>query len=74
MHPYHGIGDDQSPSTAAERMRPHRKRQWHGLQHVRILLHARLFTWALERDQRTDADALQAAVSDLVYRAMERDV
>ena len=67
------------PPPAAERMRLYRKRQRQGLQYVRILLHvteidALIHMGLLKNDQRTDADALQAAVLDLVYRATERDV
>jgi hypothetical protein len=60
--------------TAAERMRLHRKRQRQGLQYVRILLHVTISTGLLKDDERADADALQAAVLGLVYRATERDV
>ena len=55
-------------------MRLHRKRQRQGLQYVRILLHvtdidALIHMGLLKDDQRADADALQAAVLGLVYRA-----
>ena len=65
--------------TAAERMRLHRKRQRQGLQYVRILLHVTdidglIHLGLLKDDQRSDADALQAAVLGLVYRETERDV
>jgi hypothetical protein len=64
--------------TAAERMRLYRKRQRQGLQYVRILLHVTdidglIHLGLLKDDQRTDADALQAAVLGLVYRETERD-
>jgi hypothetical protein len=54
VHPYDGIKDDQ--------------------QYVRILLHvtdidALIHMGLLKDDQRADADALQAAVLGLVYRA-----
>jgi len=67
------------PLSPAERMRLHRKRQSQGLQHVRILLHVTdidglIHLGLLKDDQRTDADALQAAVLGLVYRATECDV
>ena len=67
------------PPTAAERMRLHRKRQRQGLHYVHILLHvtnidALIHLGLLKDDQRTDADALQAAVLGLVYRETERDV
>jgi hypothetical protein len=65
--------------TVAERMRLYRKRQRQGLQYVRILLHVTdidglIHLGLLKDDQRTDADALQAAVLGLVYRETERDV
>jgi hypothetical protein len=67
------------PPSAAERMRLYRKRQRQGLQYVRILLHvteidALIHMGLLKEDQRADADALQAAVLDVVYRATEHDV
>ena len=67
------------PLSPAERMRLHRKRQRQGLQYVRILLHVTdidglIHLGLLKDDQRTDANALQAAVLGLVYRATERDV
>jgi hypothetical protein len=67
------------PPTAAERMRLHRKRQRQGLHYVHILLHvtnidALIHLGLLKDDQRTDADAPQAAVLGLVYRATECDV
>ena len=64
------------PLSPAERMRLHRKRQRQGLQYVRILLHVTDIDGLglLKDDQRTDADALQAAVLGLVYRATECDV
>ena len=65
--------------TPAERMRLYRKRQRQGLQYVRILLHVTdidglIHLGFLKDDQRTDVDALQAAVLGLVYRETERDV
>ena len=65
--------------TVAERMRLYRKRRRQGLQYVRIPLHvtdvdALIHMGLLKDDQRTDADALQAAVLGLVYRETERDV
>ena len=65
--------------TVAERMRLYRKRQRQGLRYVRILLHVTdidglIHLGLLKDDQRTDADALQAAVLGLVYRETERDV
>ena len=63
--------------TPAERMRLYRKRQRQGLQYVRILLHVTdidglIHLGLLKDDQRTDADALQAAVLGLVYRETDR--
>ena len=65
--------------TVAERLRLYRKRQRQGLQYVRILLHVTdidglIRLGLLKDDQRTDADALQAAVLGLVYRETKRDV
>jgi hypothetical protein len=65
--------------TPAERMRLYRKRQRQGLQYVRILLHVTdidglIHLGLLKDDQRTDVDALQAAVLGLVYRETEREV
>ena len=65
--------------TPAERMRLYRKRQRQGLQYVRILLHVTdidglIHLGLLKDDQRTDVDALQAAVFGLVYRETERGV
>ena len=65
--------------TPAERMRLYRKRQRQGLQYVRILLHVTdidglIHLGLLKDDQRTDVDALQAAVLGLFYRATECDV
>jgi hypothetical protein len=64
----------KAPLSPAERVRLHRKRQ--RLQYVRILLHVTDIDGLihLEDDQRSDADALQAAVLGLVYRATECDV
>ena len=67
------------PLNPAERMRLHRKRQRQDPQYVRILLHVTdidglIHLGLLKDDQRTDADALQAAVLGLVYRATECDV
>jgi hypothetical protein len=68
-----------SNGPAAERMRCYRKRQRQGLQYVRILLHvtdidALIHMGLLKDNQRTDVDALQAAVLGLLYRTTERDV
>ena len=65
--------------TVAERLRLYRKRQRQGLQYVRILLHVTdidglIHLGLLKDDQRTDVDALQAAVLGLFYRATECDV
>jgi hypothetical protein len=69
----------KEPLSPAERMRLHRKRQRQSLQYVRILLHVTdidglIHLGLLKDDQRANADELQAAVLDLVYRATECDV
>jgi hypothetical protein len=72
--------DKQQPTkgapTAAGRMRLHRKRRRQGLQFVRIALHvtdidALVRMRLLQEEQRHDAEALQAVVLGLVYRACE---
>jgi len=57
-------------------MRLYRKRRRNGKQYVRIPLHVTdiddlIRTGRLKEEQRRDAGALQTAVLDLVYRAME---
>jgi hypothetical protein len=63
-------------STAAERMRLYRKRRRDGMRYVRVPLHvtdidALIRMRLLKEEQRQDAEALQAAVLSLVYRACE---
>ncbi|HVI66739.1 MAG TPA: hypothetical protein VM910_29810 [Bradyrhizobium sp.] len=70
------IPPTRSSSPAAERMRLYRKRRRNGMQYVRIPLHVTdiddlIRTGRLKEEQRHDAGALQTAVLDLVYRAME---
>jgi hypothetical protein len=57
-------------------MRLYRKRRRNGMQYVRVPLHVtdiddliRMRVW--KEEERRDAGALQTAVLDLVYRAME---
>jgi hypothetical protein len=57
-------------------MRRYRKRRRQGLRSVRILLDqpdidALIRMKLLKKDQREDAEALQTAVTGLVYRAAE---
>jgi hypothetical protein len=68
--------DRTKPLNAAERMRVYRRRRRQGLQHVQISLHVteidtlvrmRLLT----EEQRKDAEALRAAILELVYRALD---
>jgi hypothetical protein len=61
---------------AAERMRLYRKRRRQGLQYVRIELHVTdvdslIRVGLLKEQQRQDPEAVQAAVTGLVYRALE---
>ena len=70
------IPTSRSPSPAAQRMRHHRKRQRLGLRSVRILLDetdcdALIRMGLLKEDQRHDVEALQTAVTGLLYRAEE---
>jgi hypothetical protein len=70
------IPASRSPSPAARRMRLYRKRRRNGMQYVRIPLHVTdiddlIRLGLLKEEQRHDAGALQTAVLDLVYRAME---
>jgi hypothetical protein len=58
-------------------MRLYPKRRRNGMQHVRIPLHVTdiddlIRMGLLKEEERHDAEALQTAVLDLVYRAMER--
>ena len=67
----------RSSSPAAERMRLHRKRRREGMRYVQIPLHKSevedlIRLRLLQREQREDAQALQAAVLTIVYQALER--
>jgi hypothetical protein len=66
----------RSSSPAAGRMRLHRKRRREGMRYVQIPLHKSevedlIRLGLLQREQREDAGALQAAVLSLVYRGLE---
>ena len=66
----------RSSSPAAQRMRRYRKRRSRGLRSVRILLDERdidalIRVGLLKQHQREDAEALQTAVTGLVYRVQE---
>jgi len=66
----------RSSSPAAVRMRRYRKQRSRGLRSVRILLDdtdidALIRMKLLKQDQREDAEALQTAVTGLLYRAEE---
>ena len=70
------IASSRSSSPAAQRMRRYRKQRRLGLRSVRILLDqpdidALIRMKLLKKDQREDAEALQTAVTGLVYRAAE---
>jgi hypothetical protein len=65
-----------SSMSAAERMRHYRKRRRQGLQCVRIELHVTeiedlIRIGLLKEEQRQDPEAVQAAVTGLVYQALE---
>ena len=66
----------RSSSPAAQRMRRYRKHRRQGLRSVRILLDqpdidALIRMKLLKKDQRQDVEALQIAVTGLVYRVQE---
>jgi hypothetical protein len=66
----------RSPSPAAQRMRRYRKQRRQGLTSVRILLDetdrdALIRMGLLKADQRQDPEALQTAITGLLYRAEE---
>jgi hypothetical protein len=70
------IPPTRSSSPAAQRMRRYRKQRRQGLMSVRILLDdtdidALIRMGLLKKDQRQDVDALQTAVTGLLYRAEE---
>jgi hypothetical protein len=65
-----------SSTPAAERMRLYRKRRRQGLQNVRIELHVTdvdslIRMRLLKEEQRQDPEAVQAALTGLIYRALE---
>jgi hypothetical protein len=69
-------GTPSSSSPAAERMRLYRKRRREGMQYVQIPLHKSevedlIGLGFLQREQREDAQALQAAVLTIVYQALD---
>jgi hypothetical protein len=70
------IPTSRSSSPAAQRMRRYRKQRRQGLRPVRILLDetdidALIRMRLLKEDQRQDVQALQTAVTGLLYRAEE---
>jgi hypothetical protein len=70
------IPPSRSPSPNAVRMRRCRKQRRQGLRPVRILLDetdidALIRMKLLKEDQRQDPEALQTAVTGLLYRAEE---
>ena len=65
-----------SSTPVIERMRLYRKRRRQGLQYVRIELHVTdvdslIRVELLKEEQRQDPEAVQAAVTGLIYRALE---
>jgi hypothetical protein len=67
---------NHSCTSAADRMRAYRKRRRQGLQYVRVLLHdteldSLIRMRLLKEEQRKDPEAVQAAVTGLIYRALE---
>ena len=70
------IPTSRSSTSAAQRMRRHRKQRKQGLRPVRILLDetdidALIRMKLLKEEQRHDIKALQTAVTGLLYRAEE---
>ena len=70
------IPTSRSSSPAAQRMRRYRKQRRQGLRPIRILLdetdvEALLRMGLLKEHQRDDVEALQTAVTGLLYRAEE---
>jgi hypothetical protein len=70
------INPSRSSSPAAVRMRRYRKQRRRGLRSVRILLDdtdidALIRMGLLKEHQRQDVEALQTAVTGLVYRVQE---
>jgi hypothetical protein len=69
----------RSSSPAAQRMRRYRKQRRQGLRSVRILLDemdidALIRMRLLKEDERRDIEALQVAVTGLLYRAHRREM
>jgi len=65
-----------SSTPLAERMRLYRKRRRQGLRYVRIELHVTdvdslIRIRLLKEEQRQDPEAVQAALTGLIYRAFE---
>jgi hypothetical protein len=65
-----------SSTPVAERMRLYRKRRRQGLRYVRIELHVTdvdslIRMRLLKEEQRQDPEAVQAALTGLIYRAFE---
>jgi hypothetical protein len=65
-----------SSTPVAERMRLYRKRRRQGLRYVRIELHVTdvdslIRMRLLKEEQRQDPEAVQAALTGLIYRALE---
>jgi hypothetical protein len=67
------------PATPAERMRLFRQRRRRGIHYVRIPLHVTEIDGLLHSpigrskdDPRTDTEVLQAAISTLVFRALDQ--
>ena len=70
------IPTSRSSSPAAQRMRRYRKQRRQGLRPVRILLDetdcdALIRMGLLKEHQRHDVEALQTAITGLLYRAEE---
>jgi hypothetical protein len=70
------IPPSRPPSPAAQRMRRYRKQRKQGLRPVRILLdemdiEALIRLRLLKEDERQDVEALETAVTGLLYRAEE---
>ncbi len=70
------IPTSRSPSPAAQRMRRYRKQRRQGLRYIPIPLHvtdidALIRMGLLKEHQRCDVEALQTAVTGLLYRAEE---
>jgi hypothetical protein len=67
---------EPAKSTAAQRMRLYRKRRRSGLRYVRIELHVTeiddlIRMGLLKERQRHDHEALQTAITTILYRAVD---